>query len=229
MRLYSKADKTRRELKNNITFGNVKKHLEKIGYTVLLGGTENTKKELQRYLLTQYAEDKPAFTYCGLAKFIYVDGSYPEQEKLLFLLHELGHICDDDDSDCNDKQNIAAEIRADAFAHEVFTGEHIRKVHKIAAVFLVAFFCMAFSVTSLIPHFYPQHQTDDGKNTVQAFAHQDIDTENGAEELFYVLPTGTKYHREDCQYVTSNAIAVSQEIAAKSYSPCKICRPDENN
>lgn len=41
----------------------------------------------------------------------------------------------------------------------------------------------------------------------------------------YVTGSGTKYHRKGCQYLTTTARATTLAKAAKSKSPCKVCRP----
>ena len=49
-----------------------------------------------------------------------------------------------------------------------------------------------------------------------------------SNEVFYYLPTGTRYHRQDCQYVKykSNSIPIAQEDVGKSnLEPCKKCTP----
>jgi hypothetical protein len=44
-------------------------------------------------------------------------------------------------------------------------------------------------------------------------------------ETVYVTKTGKKYHRAGCRSLAKSAIAMKLKDAAKSYSPCKVCKP----
>lgn len=41
----------------------------------------------------------------------------------------------------------------------------------------------------------------------------------------YVTKTGSKYHREGCQYLRSSAIAIPLSEAKLRYDPCSRCNP----
>jgi hypothetical protein len=42
----------------------------------------------------------------------------------------------------------------------------------------------------------------------------------------YITQSGTKYHKEDCSYLSSSKIAITLgEACAKGYSPCSVCKP----
>ena len=46
--------------------------------------------------------------------------------------------------------------------------------------------------------------------------------------LVYVTPTGTKYHREECPYLSENRTAIRlSEAQARGYTPCSRCEPPE--
>lgn len=49
-----------------------------------------------------------------------------------------------------------------------------------------------------------------------------------ATEMYYVTPTGTKYHTADCRYVKNKTnIQEIQNPESKGYQPCSICIKDE--
>ncbi len=51
-------------------------------------------------------------------------------------------------------------------------------------------------------------------------------TLGGGSTLYYITNTGTKYHRDGCQYLSSSKIAITlSEACAKGYSPCSVCKP----
>lgn len=45
------------------------------------------------------------------------------------------------------------------------------------------------------------------------------------EDAVYVTRYGSKYHKEDCQYVRHGAIAIGLEYAKSRYEPCLVCEP----
>lgn len=45
--------------------------------------------------------------------------------------------------------------------------------------------------------------------------------------IVYVTKSGTKYHKEKCDYLANSSVEISREQAEnKGYSPCSKCRPD---
>ncbi|MDD5017792.1 MAG: hypothetical protein PHO15_06820 [Eubacteriales bacterium] len=48
------------------------------------------------------------------------------------------------------------------------------------------------------------------------------------EDIVYVTESGTKYHKQDCSYLTSSKIPVSLEQAIQEgKKPCSRCFPDD--
>lgn len=46
------------------------------------------------------------------------------------------------------------------------------------------------------------------------------------EAAVFVAETGTKYHREGCDYLDSSKIPISlEEAKAQGYEPCSVCHP----
>jgi endonuclease YncB( thermonuclease family) len=49
-----------------------------------------------------------------------------------------------------------------------------------------------------------------------------------AEEVVYVTPHGTRYHRQDCSYVRDGGVAITlAEARERELKPCTRCRPPE--
>lgn len=45
--------------------------------------------------------------------------------------------------------------------------------------------------------------------------------------IVYVTKSGTKYHKEKCDYLANSSVEISREQAEnKGYTPCSKCRPD---
>lgn len=221
MNIHSKADKLRRRLKNGITLPSVVRYAEKLGYSVLFGNTEETNTVLRRFELNDYACGKKAFTYIGVAKFIYVDDTCSEQDKLYLILHELGHITENADASLAPCDSVREEVRADAFAYEVVTGEQAHATRRMLCASLLAVFLSMFALFTA----QPKGRSDSLYVCRESF-------EQNAEavpvaEYVYILPSGTKYHAKDCRFVTSSAVSVLREELPDSYASCKVCHPDE--
>ena len=47
----------------------------------------------------------------------------------------------------------------------------------------------------------------------------------GRETIVYVTKTGSKYHRDGCQYLRQSKIPMPLSQATQMYDPCSRCRP----
>ena len=47
------------------------------------------------------------------------------------------------------------------------------------------------------------------------------------EITVYVTNTGSKYHRDGCQYLRQSRIPISLKDARRSYSACSVCHPPQ--
>lgn len=90
--IIKQAIKLRRKLKWKINFESIEEYLEGIGYKVIFFNTPVGDAELTRYGLTEKAEETKAFTYCGSAKIVFINGQLSPEDKTYLLYHELGHI-----------------------------------------------------------------------------------------------------------------------------------------
>ena len=51
---------------------------------------------------------------------------------------------------------------------------------------------------------------------------------NSDATIVYITKSGTKYHREDCQYLSKSSIETTlEEAQSKGYAPCSKCNPPE--
>ena len=49
--------------------------------------------------------------------------------------------------------------------------------------------------------------------------------ETTSEATVFITERGTKYHREDCQWLEESRIETSLESAREKYAPCMVCKP----
>jgi micrococcal nuclease len=46
-----------------------------------------------------------------------------------------------------------------------------------------------------------------------------------SDQTVYITKTGSKYHSENCRYLSKSKIPISLKDAVLSYSPCSVCNP----
>lgn len=116
-----KAAKTLvRAVKGEVTFEALERYIEGFGYSVII--FTDTHKLLNRYVLEETAKTKSAFTYVDKhTKLIFIRETLHASDKLLLLLHEIGHVVlghmEGEHLRVTDKYET--EYEADHFAHLV--------------------------------------------------------------------------------------------------------------
>ncbi|NLU23199.1 MAG: ImmA/IrrE family metallo-endopeptidase [Clostridiales bacterium] len=188
------------------------------GYTVVefsrVSNTSDVAKLLSALGLADYAASQSAFTYADdNLRIVFLLEHLSEQERLVLLEHELGHIC------CGHMRqgglqragsNILQEQEANDFA--ACLASHNRRIFPpwLWAGAAVILLCSAALVLIL---------SGNGKAEAKL-----------EEQTVYVTVSGTKYHRADCYYVEGkdNLIALTVEQARQDgYQPCSHCMSDK--
>lgn len=73
-----------------------------------------------------------------------------------------------------------------------------------------------------------QPGTTAGRTELSA-KHTDPQTDNQCVTV-YITRTGTKYHRNRCQYLSNSKIPVDlNKLNLKIYTPCSVCKPPIRN
>ena len=209
------ARRLHKALHGQINFESLTDYIEKQGYSVIL--FDDANKLIKRYSLEETAKTKSAFTYVDkTSKLIFIRESLHANDKLLQLLHEIGHITLDHLKGNYLKVTDASEseYQANHFAHLVLSPktipDYIRKTGTaILSIVLVISIC--FNISFI---------------TTKQTAAQSLHVPETVNTVHYVRITanGTKYHREDCIYA-KNGIYVKLEDAVQLYSPCSSCNP----
>lgn len=206
-----------RKVRGKLTFENINKYIKDIGYQLILFD-ENTS-ELRNLGLTEVAENRNGFTYCGELKIIFIRKSLDEQEKLHLLIHEIGHIMLGHlETDFLTKQT--KEKQAEAFVNFSFLYTYINSIKAKLFIFFVLTFMLIYSIIGS----YTMYDITMTRNEKTHAVTIDV----SSEETYYVTPTGKKYHIKDCIYA-KNSTPVSVQYAIDNYFPCKVCQPNINN
>ncbi len=206
------ANKLYKQLKGNITFEGVETHLKKLGYKIMFSHTKTGDAELERYRLTEKAKQTNAFTYCGSAKIVFINGLLPVEDKFYLLLHEVAHIILKhlEPGKISMSNGILLDIDADAFVHYLLNPQQSPSRTVAVCSFL------AIAATSAI--FY-----NPTMNTNTASVSNIVTQSNN---IVYITSTGEKFHTANCGTITGRAMAqITRTEALKIHDPCSMCNP----
>lgn len=205
---------------SKVTLKSLKEVLRKQGYTVVefnnIANNEHVSLLLEALGLQSLAKRSRGFTYAdSQRRLVFLHEGLSDDEKLMVLAHEEGHIY------CNHLSSVpvlgcdvAQEHEANEFAHYLLhrslwqkMGDWAagRKKAAIAAVLAAAMLAAGFAAGYRL---YCDH------------------TYYGA---YYITATGNKYHHKDCGYVKGkrniSRLTIEQYETGK-YGPCGKCVPN---
>lgn len=192
--------------KGRINFNSVESWLLSIGYKIIFFNTIAGDVEISRYGLTEKAKIKKAFTYCGNAKIVFIDGTLPSEDKLYLLLHESGHIALGhlNLKRLSTENDTFLEFEADATAHILAT---YKRPNLLLYAIIPCIAVLVFVICAKFP------------NTTSTSI-------TNLENTVYVTPTGRKYHRNTCIYVQNKTCTeLDKSEAEKNYDSCSVCNP----
>ena len=206
MKKYKKAKKFIKTfgLKRNYTTEGLTKILEKQGFSLYEYSlfSNKTKQLFVRLDCFETATVNCSFSISSdEANLCCIKNYLSEKEKAILLLHENLHIFMGD---------VKKDCPISPFQEKTVTDLHFivdfilntrRYVRVLLAVLITALFL----------------------GTAHHF------TYSKTEAYYYVTPSGTHYHKEDCDEILTNpnAYSISAEDARKSYLPCSKCKPDK--
>ena len=210
-----------KSVKYDVTFKSAEDFLKTLGYCVVFFGTRAGDAEIAKHRLEYMAESESAFTYCGQCKIVFIKSSLHLNDKLLLLLHEIGHILFGhlEKNKHLTRDDVKAEMEADTFAYSVLNYKKPLKLPIVISAALIA-------VLLLTPlAFYSRTQ-----QAVKVGAENNINKtadvpDTSLDNTVYVTATGHKYHRANCFFLKNGSIPISREEAEKNYTPCLICNP----
>ena len=171
---------------------------------------------------------------------IFINEELNDSKKTETLLHEFCHFIKHSYSfSYTEKPRKREELEAENF---VF---YTLKYHK--TVFPIALFLKKYALASVLAGFLifsylpnqqavPDEQVTTppeliaGLETFKTETDSETITADAAiDTTVYVTPTGTRYHKADCQYVNPNtATEMTIEEAQTEYLPCKRCKPNNS-
>ena len=198
-----------------------------LGYEILsFNKLRNTKKVqaiIDAYDLHDDVGHRKIFTFTGdNIKLLFIHDHMSEEDRIHYLLHDLGHICLDHTNRVCDE--TTQEREADDFAANVklilaYQNSFRFMTATLAAVILIGA-AHHFISNSDAPIPTPQSSVE------TVFEPTPLPTYLG--ETVFITASGKKMHKADCMYIQNktNIIELSREKAVNlGYEPCKVCKP----
>lgn len=191
--------------------------LEAQGYMVVEfhGIDDNENVQILRELLglAPYMEQSRGFTYRDdKYRLVFINEALTEEEKQIVLAHEQGHIWNGHmTKDHVFGDDVIQEYEANEFVHYLLkdkTGNRRRaKVSCALAGVLI--------LTALISGIFFREKREEAVYT----------------DHFYVVGSGTKYHRMECMYIKERKDVrrlTKEEFDSGEYEPCSACLPGQD-
>ncbi len=205
-----------------IDYVSLKNTVVKMGYTIIefnsLFNDKNIETVIQNLELSEKILKSRGFTYVSSDyRLIFVNEDLTDEEKLLVISHEIGHIiCEHFSVVPIIGSDVKEEYEANEFAHYLLHQGTLGKlkksviVHRKAFIATIILLCLiASSMTTL----------------------SIIRSRIVYEEKFYVTSTGKCYHKKECVFVknkTNIKKLSKEEFEKRLYSPCEMCLPDRD-
>ncbi|MFQ7105618.1 MAG: ImmA/IrrE family metallo-endopeptidase [Neglectibacter timonensis] len=202
-----------------ITLKTLRAAIEKQGYVVIeynnIFNSENVTNLIAVLGLEHICERSKGFTYAdSKRRLVFLHEDLSEQEKLMVLAHEEGHIyCNHLSSVPIIGRDVVEEYEANEFAHYLLhqgIDQRVRRFvshHKKATITIATIIVIAISITFLLCA---------------------INHEKNYYGDFYITSTGNKYHEAECIFVKHkdnvHRLTVEQ-FESGEYEPCDICLP----
>lgn len=190
------------------------------GYIVIEFDPYDNEEDLSviisRLDLADMISRRNGFTYADSEhRFVFVNKELNDEEKLLVLAHEAGHIL------CNHLEHapilgrsVTEEDEANQFSHYLLHPRvtDILRIHAnlFKKQICIAAILIAIAVGIIGYYFYEEKQAS-------------------YYGEYYITENGEKYHRKDCMIIrerTNVRRLTIDEFESGEYSPCQICLPE---
>lgn len=207
--------------------------LERHGYTLIEYSKITNQPDVETLLsaigLKAFSLGVRAFYYRDKnMRLVFVEENLSDDERLLLLSHEIGHIMCDDAHSGKERADIYRERSASEFSHYLLGGsmaiknfmfiKRNKKALTAVAVSLLLLLCV--SVAAVIINNVPNTSAQASSTSVQK---QTADVSEN--EIFYITAHGTKYHCGNCSYTGKGELyeITLEECRRLGYEPCKMC------
>lgn len=205
-----------------VTLGDLRRIITSQGYTIVefnhIFNDEHVTALIEALHLDEMVEKTKGFTYADRQRrLVFLHEDLSDNEKLLVLAHEEGHIyCDHFSSVPVIGRDVVEEHEANEFTHYILNrsvagrvGGFIKERKKLCGTIAIV---LAVCIIGLLIF-----------NAVQK--------ERSYYGEYYITSSGNKYHEEECIFVkdkTNIHRMTIEEFESGDYEPCGICLPHSN-
>ena len=203
-----------------LTVDRISEIIRSQGYKIVRFGKayndENTEILINGLDLSGYIQAYSAFTYTDdKYRLVFLEDNISDEETLILLTHEEGHIYNHHFGETVIAgKNTLHEFEANEFAHYVLNPTLLNKMttfvlnHKVVSiisgilVLLIVGGCIATPIIMKQQSYYGN---------------------------YYVSPSGTRYHEEECFYIRDKETkerVTRDDIINRGLEPCKVCLPE---
>lgn len=204
-----------------IDYAHLKNVVNKLGYTVIEYNVSLNDNDVWTVINNLSLEDAVlqhnGFTVSNESyRLVFINEELNENEKLLVLAHEAGHIvCGHLEKKPVLGESVKDEYEANEFSHYLLTPNLLCKAKRFAlrhkkTVISICIFIIVIIIASVAFFATKKQQSYYGE--------------------YYITDTGNRYHKKDCIFVKNKTNAkrfTKDEAASGEYSPCEICLPEE--
>lgn len=204
----------------NINYSKLKNTVCNMGYTVIEFSRDCNDKDVATVIenlnLYEAISVSMGFTYVSKDyRLVFVNENLNEEEKLLVLSHEVGHIvCEHFSTASIIGNDVRDEYEANEFSHYILNRGFVGKVFDYVLIY------RKISVIALIMLCVL---------TIFACVCVNKQEDSKYKDDLYITSSGEHYHIKECIYIRNktNVKRLTKE-AYKSgdYTPCSVCLPD---
>lgn len=207
---------------NEVTLGDLRRIITSQGYIIVefnhIFNEEHVTALIEALHLDEMVAKTKGFTYADRQRrLVFLNEDLSDNEKLLVLAHEEGHIyCDHFSSVPGIGRDVVEEYEANEFTHYILNrsitdriGGFIKEQKKLCGTVAIALIVAVIGL--MIFHAIQRERSYYGE--------------------YYITSSGNKYHEEECIFVkdkTNVHRLTVDEYESGDYEPCGICLPHSN-
>lgn len=214
-------DFVKRNRLKSITFDSLSEAIKKQGYTLILFNRSLNNSDVETIInnlnLYEYILNSRGFTYTdGNYRLLFLNESLNDEEKVLVLAHEIGHIVFNHvKSKSVIGNDVTEEHKANEFAHYLLNPNLMFKTRTLISSHKKAFISISAAIVIII---------------LCCLGIMTVKKEQSYYGNYYITTTGNKYHKKDCIFIKDKKNVTrltKEEFDIGEYEPCGMCLPND--
>lgn len=204
-----------------VTLADLRQIIKSQGYLIVeynhIFNDENVARLIESLKLDAQVSKSKGFTYAdSQRRLVFLHEDLSDDEKLLVLAHEEGHIyCDHFSSSPIIGKDVVEEHEANEFTHYILNKSISQKIgvavkKRKKTISIVAIVLVILVIGGVIFNAIKREQSYFGE--------------------YYLTSTGNKYHEEECIFVKDKSSVhrmTIEEFESGNFEPCGICLPHD--